>query len=169
MKEVIFDIETTTLDPFDKNARVIAIGVKYKTTEQVITGLNEEALLRRFWDLPFFEGYFKLIGFNCLSFDLPYLITRSLKYKTKVPFLRGNIIDLRLILSFGNKYQKGKLTDYTKLLLGKKGEKLDGIDGSMMLNLWKKQELERIANYCMKDVMLTAEVYFALKDMGVLD
>jgi len=169
MKEIIFDIETTTLEPFEDYARVIAIGVKCGNIKRVITGLSEESLLRKFWDLSFFEGYFKLIGFNCFSFDLPYLLARSLKYKIKIPQLRGNVIDIRLILSFGNKYKKGKLTDYAKLILGKKGEKLDGINGSFILELWKKKDIETIEKYCMKDVSLTYEVYFALKEMGVLN
>ena len=44
----------------------------------------------------------------------------------------------------------------------------DDIDGSRVGQVyWEEQDLERIANYCMKDVLTTAKVFLRLK--GIAD
>lgn len=80
MKEIIIDIETLTLDPLDQNAKVVAIGVQCGNYIEVLMSTSEKDLLSKFWNLPFFEGYFRIIGFNIFNFDLPYLLIRSFKY-----------------------------------------------------------------------------------------
>jgi DNA polymerase elongation subunit (family B) len=168
MKEIIFDIETTTLEPFSKDSRVVAIGVKCGNYNEVLMSTQEKQLLEKFWDLPFFKDYFKLIGFNSFVFDIPYLIVRSFKYGIRIPDIKGKTIDLRFVLSYGNKWAKGKLEDYSKLILGDRGCKLKDCDGSKVKELWEQGECDKLKKYCNQDVFLTERIYERLKVMGVL-
>jgi len=166
MKEIIIDIETLTLDPLDEKACVVAIGVQCGTYNEVLMSVSEKDLLNKFWNLPFFEGYFRVIGFNIFNFDLPYLLIRSFKWGVKMPDIRGKTIDLRFVLSYGNKYKNGKLEDYSTLFLGEKGKKTS--NGGNVGELWKKQKFQKLKEYCKHDILLTYLIYERLKGMGVL-
>jgi DNA polymerase elongation subunit (family B) len=167
-KEIIFDIETTTLDPLEEDARVICIGVRCNIDNRkfitVLAEDSEKRLLENFWSLPVFEGYFRLIGFNSFNFDIPYLLIRSFKHGIKMPDIRGKSIDLRFVLSYGNKFSKGRLDDYAKLFL--KEKKIN--NGNNVLDLWKEGKIDEITTYCGHDVFLTCKIYERLKRMGVV-
>jgi hypothetical protein len=46
----------------------------------------------------------------------------------------------------------------------------DDIDGSMVADVyWKQHDLQRIATYCQKDVMTTAQVYLRLNGESLID
>jgi len=165
-KDVIFDIETLTLSPLEEGARVVAIGFKRGDYSEVLVSTSEKTLLQKFWNLPFFSGYYRLVGFNSFGFDLPYLLIRSFKYGIKVPDFKGKSIDLRFVLSYGNKFQEGKLEDYSKLLLGKEGKKLG--NGENVEKLWNNKKFGELKGYCMRDIFLTYKIYERLRHMGVL-
>jgi len=167
LKEVIIDIETTGLNPLDKDARVVCIGIKCADYEEVLMSNREEALLTKFWGLPFFEGYFRVLGFNCIEFDLYYLLVRTFKYGIRIPDIKGKVIDLRLVLSYGNRFKNGKLEDYTTLFLGEKGKKKD-YSGADVKTLWESGKYEELKQYCLYDVLLTYKIYERLKQMEVL-
>ena len=166
-KDVIIDIETLTLDPLDPNARVVAIGVKCDDFDEVLVSNKEDELLERFWRLSFFDGSFRIIGFNVFNFDLPYLLIRTFKYGIRMPDIKGKTIDLRFVLSFGNKYKNGKLEDYSTLFMGKYGKK-NG-EGSDVETLWKEGKYEELKTYCKNDVRLTFKIFERLVKMEVLD
>lgn len=168
--DIIFDIETTSLDPLEEDARVIAIGYTYTKdgteVKEVITSGHEEIILKRFWNIEAFKEPFRLIGFNSFNFDIPYLLVRSFKYGMKVPDLRGRGIDLRFVLTYGNKFKNGKLDDYTKLAMGERYKKIN--NGNNVLELWKNKEIETIKEYCSHDVFLTSKIHQRLISMGIL-
>ena len=166
-KDVIFDIETLTLDPLEEGARVVAIGVKCDNFQKVLTANKEKDLLLNFWNLSFFKGSFRLVGFNSFTFDLPYLLVRSFKYGIKVPDIRGKSVDLRFVLSYGNKFQNGKLNQYASLFLSKESQKLS--NGDNVKELWEKNKLEFIELYCGRDVYITFKIFERLKEMEVLN
>ena len=166
MKEIIIDIETLSLDPLDEKACVVAIGVQCGNYNEVLMSVSEKDLLIKFWNLPFFEGYFRVIGFNIFNFDLPYLLIRSFKHGVEMPDIRGKTIDLRFVLSYGNKYKNGKLEDYSTLFLGEKGKKTS--NGSNVEGLWNSQKFQELKDYCRHDIFLTNKIYERLKQMGVL-
>jgi len=168
MKEIILDIETSSLEPFEDGARVYCIGVRCGEFNEVLMHTSERKLLEMFWGLPFFEGYFRLITFNGFFFDLPYLIVRSFRYGIKIPDIKGRSIDLRFVLSYGNKFKKGKLIDYSKLILGKEGNKLKDCDGSKVKDLWDGGKHKKLREYCQQDVFLTHKVHERLKKMEIL-
>ncbi|HLG23747.1 MAG TPA: hypothetical protein VI564_02340 [Candidatus Nanoarchaeia archaeon] len=166
MKEIIIDIESLTLNPVEDEAQVVAISVKCGEFEEVLMGANEKALLTKFWGLPFFEGHFRVIGFCIAEFDLYYLLVRSFKHGVRVPDLKGRILDLRLVLNFGNKFKKGKLEDFAKLILGEKGMK-NG-NGADVKSLWMAGEIDKLRTYCERDLYLTFKIFERLKQMGVV-
>lgn len=165
MNEIIFDIETLTLDPLEEGARVVSIGVKCGNYNKVLLDVDERELLSKFWDLPFFKSNFRLVGFNIIQFDLPYILTRSFKYGLKVPDFRGKVIDLRFKLSCGLKFKKGKLEDYSSLFMGEEGKKTN--NGCNVAELWANQEYHKLQEYCKHDVYLTDKIHSRLKFMGL--
>src|SRR3989344_2279303 len=166
-KDIIFDIETTTLDPLEEKAKVIAIGIQYEDNPiAVLMEETEKELLQKFWGLKCFEGWFRLIGFNSFTFDLPYLLVRSFKYGIRIPDIRGKSLDLRFILSYGNKFKKGKLDDFACLFLGQKFKKID--DGSNVETLYNTGKWDELKTYCGNDVFLTLKIYERLKNMSVI-
>jgi len=166
-QDVIFDIETLTLDPLEEGARVVAIGVKCDGFQKVLTADKEKDLLLKFWSLPFFKESFRLIGFNSFTFDLPYLLIRSFKYGIKVPDIRGKSVDLRFVLSYGNKFQNGKLNQYASLFLNKESQKLS--NGDNIKELYEQNKIEFIELYCGRDVYITFKIFERLQNMGVID
>ena len=166
-KDIIFDIETATLDPLDEKAKVICIGLKCRDGEiAVLTEETEKELLQKFWGLKYFEGWFRLIGFNSSQFDIPYLLVRSFKYGIKIPDIKGKSVDLRFVLSYGNKFKSGKLDDYSSLFLGNKFKKIN--DGATVTELYEKGKWDELTTYCGNDVFLTYKIYERLKQMGIL-
>jgi len=168
MKEIIFDIETSSLEPFEDGARVYCIGVRCGEFNEVLMHNSERKLLKMFWGLPFFEGHFRLVGFCSFSFDLPYLLCRSFRHDIKIPDIKGKSIDLKYVLSYGNKFKKGRLIDYSKLILGKEGNKLKDCDGSGVKDLWNNGKHKKLREYCQQDVFLTHKVHERLKKMEIL-
>ena len=167
MKEILIDLETLSLDPLDEKARIVAIGIQCGNYVEVLMSPNEKDLLKKFWNLPIFEGYFRIIGFNIFNFDLPYLLIRSFKYGIRMPDIKGKTIDLRFVLSYGNKYKNGRLDDYTQLFMGEKGKKIS--NGSNVEELWKAQKFQELKEYCRYDIFLTNKIYERLKQMEVLN
>lgn len=168
MKDIIVDLETLDLNPVNSDSRIVAIGVRCGKYENVLMHRNERILLKKFFALPFFQERFRLIGFNSFSFDFPYLIIRSFKYGLKIPDIRGKTIDLRYVLSYGNKMQKGKLIDYGQLILGELGNKYQDLNGDAIYGLWKSGRHDLIKEYCLQDTRITYTIYERLKYMGIL-
>jgi len=165
-RDIIFDIETTTLHPLEEEARVICIGIRHGDFLVILMEETEEKLLKKFWNLDVFDGYFRLIGFNCSSFDIPYLLIRSFKYGIKIPDIRQKVIDLRLVLNYGNKYAKGKLDDFSRLILGDEFKKINS--GDCVAELYNNKQFEELKQYCSTDIFLTYKIYEQLKKMKVL-
>lgn len=165
MEDMCFDIETTGLDPF--SSRITAIGVSNGFGTDAMVDKDEKYILEKFW-----EGvrrkypYIRLVGFNCQGFDMPFLIIRSLKHNIKVFDLKGRIIDLREVLSNGNRYQKGKLDDYAKLIGIE--QKYNGYSGFEAIRLWNENKLDELKEYVLTDVRITHKLYERMKETGIV-
>ena len=166
---ITFDIETTGLDPLKD--RIICIASNLNGKEEVILDKDEKSILDKFWglvrEMKTKDATFKLIGFNCWSFDVPFLIVRSFKYGVKVIDTSGKVIDLRYLLAYGNKYQNGTLSDYAKLI-GLE-PKYNGYNGSDMKRLFEENRFDEIEKYAISDIKITFDIYKRALDIGLID
>lgn len=164
-QDFVFDIETTGLDPIEH--RVIAIGFKSGLSEEfVMTSEDEKHLLTEFWELIRAIKPQRFIGFNNWSFDMPFLIIRSFYHDVAINYpLYGKIVDLRLVLWFGQKYNKGKLQDFAKMV----GlSKTNGLSGEEAPKLWSAGKVKELISYTAQDVKVTGEIYQRAKKLGIL-
>lgn len=165
MENVIFDIETDGLNPITN--RITAIGVKNGFGEDALIDKDEKYILEEFWAMVRRKyPYLKLVGFNCLSFDIPFILIRSFKHGVKTLDIRGKVIDLRLILSHGNKYQQGKLGEYAEMI-GLK-TKYNGYNGGDAIKLWETNNLIELREYVLNDVQITFGIHQRIKEVGLL-
>lgn len=141
---------------------------------------EEEKLLRDFTALLeeyFFQPQHLLCAHNGKEFDFPYIARRMLIHNMRLPS--------KLNL-FGKKpwevphldtlelWKFGDFKHYTSLkllthVLGIPSPK-DDIDGSMVRDVYyEKGELDRIVNYCEKDVVAIAQILLKLRQEVLLD
>lgn len=115
-------------------------------------------------------------GHNIKEFDIPYISRRMLINQLPLPsFLQlngkkpweTNLVDTMQLWKFGD------YKNYTSLhllanCLGIETPK-DGIDGSMVKDIYyKEQNLERIINYCQKDVVAVAQIFLRFQQLPLL-
>ncbi len=124
---------------------------------------GEKDILKKFWEL--IKAYDQVITFNGRGFDIPFLMIRSAVNKIRPSknlmgyrFDHKNHCDLLEQLTFYGAIRKFNLDFYAKSF-GIKSSKDEGIDGSMVQDLYKKGKYIEIARYCFRDVMTTAELY----------
>jgi predicted PolB exonuclease-like 3'-5' exonuclease len=102
--------------------RVVAIGYQFADTDAptVLTAPDEAqevAALTQFWTAV---GDRHLVGFNCLAFDLPVLLRRSLYLDVPAPrlqvdrFKHPSVTDVMQLLSFNGTLRLRGLSFYTK-------------------------------------------------------
>ncbi|GIV20063.1 MAG: hypothetical protein KatS3mg023_1814 [Armatimonadota bacterium] len=90
VKCAVIDIETSGLDPYAEDARILAIGWKDTVREHVWSGENEYEILRRFLLALKREQPDIVAGHNIMEFDLPYIIARCRAYGLHAPFRIAN-------------------------------------------------------------------------------
>jgi len=129
-----------------------------------VTGKTPEYwLLEAVWDE--LAKYDTIVTFNGNSFDIPLLAKRSWLHgvrPTKIISCRkyttnSNHIDVRAVLGNWDTYARGKLDLYGALKFGER--KQDGIDGSMVQDMWDAGEYSKIHAYCEQDCLLTWKTY----------
>jgi len=133
VRDIVFDIETTGLEPFKD--RILCISIMDTQTLEIksFVGEDEKKLLEDFFKEV--KDVTKFIGYNSQSFDAPFILQRCLFYGiplTKTFLHINSQIDLRknslgFFLSF-NKYQKGKLSQWAE----KFGIPVETNNGSVM-------------------------------------
>ena len=162
--ELCFDIETTGLDPL--NDRITAIGISNGSVVSAIVDKDEKRMLEEFWMSVGRGQYVRLIGFNCWSFDIPFIVIRSLKHGVKVIDINGKVIDLRYLLSNGNKFQQAKLDQYAKLIGIE--PKYHGYNGLDAIRLWNENKLDELKEYVSADAKMTYLLYKRVKEINLV-
>jgi len=164
---------------------VIGIGLFYKNEignlnfrVKSFSGINEKELLEAFIGLvhKFPSDKLYLCAHNGKEFDFPYLCRRMLVNGLKIP----NALNLRgkkpwEVKHFDTlEYWKfGDRKNYTSLellaaLFDIPGSK-DEMDGSMVSEVfYKEKNIEKIAAYCCRDVVVTAQLFLKLHQMPLL-
>mgnify|MGYP000153289204 CR=1 FL=1 len=124
---------------------------------------DEKELLEKFWD--FIKTYNQVITFNGRGFDIPYLMMRSAvqgvrpsKNLLGYRFESQNHCDLLDQLTFYGATRKYNLDFYAKSF-GIKSSKEEGVDGTMVGELYRQGKYLDIARYCARDLITTKEVF----------
>ena len=81
MPELLFDIETSGLDPFAD--RIIALGYKIERTNKVLDGDEREILTAFAMSLKKVD---LVVGYNIQEFDIPFIKVRCVKYGLGIEF-----------------------------------------------------------------------------------
>ena len=183
MPEVTLDIETVRdekvehlipedSDPekitFDSNFNKIACIAVYNGSKGKALGLqdfdnDESALLETFWNGAL--KFQKIITFNGLGFDIPFIYKRSLLNRVKptiwisqVRYYVKNHLDIYAVMNNWNTWgARGGLDLYSNLLLNKPGK--DGICGADVQKYWDEGKYEEVCDYCIRDCRILWEIY----------
>ena len=128
----------------------------------------EKEILENFWqDIKYFD---LLISYNGRGFDAPFIIFRSIFYNIKptrnlMPnrYYKNEHLDLMDQLTFYGAFRKFSLEvlcEFFKI----KNPKDEGVSGLAITELFNKKEYKKIAEYCMRDVIATKELYERIKE-----
>lgn len=148
--------------------------VKYKTF------LDESAMLTHFWQGLEDSRYSAFVTFNGRNFDCPFLMLRSavLGVRPSVNMMAGTRwsfrvsgkrseaehIDLADKLVFGAGFDRNGATrkfnlDFYTKSFGIRSPKAEGVTGYEVPEYFAEGKIREIAEYCMRDVVATAELY----------
>jgi DNA polymerase elongation subunit (family B) len=189
--------ELSTADLYDEKAgifsefgKIVCISVGYfsewrdnqrEFRTKSFFGDDEKILLEEFSDL--LHNYFCnadsdfICGHNIREFDIPYIGRRMMVNKVKIPPLINipgkKPWEVKYLLDTMELWKFGDYKAYTSLALLAKlfgvPTPKDDIDGSMVNAVyWEGGQLERIADYCEKDVIATASVFLAMRGDEIL-
>lgn len=137
--------------------------------------LEEARTLRSFWKLTsvFNPRRDLLIGFNALDFDLDFLCTRSVINKVKpsfnVCFARYHASPVYDVMWEFTHWRRRISLDEVAKVLRLKSSKQDGVNGSRVYDLFLEGCHQEIADYCLKDVELTRDIYRRLNFIDELE
>lgn len=167
--------------------KIICIGVGSLRSEGDGHGLratsfhgdDEHDVLQRFVDLldkHFNSDEHWLCGHNGKEFDFPYIARRCVVHGIKLPKLLNiaglkpwevGHLDTMNLWSFGDRKAYTSLALLTHIL-GIPTPK-DDISGADVARVYyEDKDLERIATYCKKDVVATAQLYLRLTGKGLV-
>jgi 3'-5' exonuclease len=164
---------------------VIAVG-KYTENENDEIGLrtkcysnhDEKNLLVDFKSmLEKLDPSTKLCAHNGKEFDFPYMSRRMLVNEMPLPQLLDYAgkkpweiphLDTMELWKFGD-YKHYTSLDLLAAIFNIPSSK-SGIDGSMVNSVYyKEKDLIKIAEYCVRDVVVIAQLYLKMKGMGLME
>jgi 3'-5' exonuclease len=129
---------------------------------------TEQQILEHFWET--IRKYSQFITFNGRGFDCPFLMLRSTLLGIKptrnlVPYRysANESCDLMDQLTFYGAFRKFSLDFYCKGF-GIKSPKSEGVTGLDVAPLFAEGKFRDIAEYCLRDVRATVELYQRWRD-----
>ena len=160
------EVRKQLLNPID--SRAVAMGIRRNGSDTIFSGQDEKKLLEGFWAewRKVREGGAFIVGFNLLSFDIPFIVTRSFIHQVKIsPFNLKSVIDLRDRLSaYRAGHTRGTLKEFAALM----GMKDFGMDGSKVAELCKAGDIQKIIEYLKNDLLITDEIFKRVRDLNIL-
>ncbi len=165
---------------------VIVVGYLGKKRDQdspglhiaALSGHNEKALLERFVALlGRFPDSLHFCGHNIKEFDLPYLCRRMVVHGVSLPpplDIQGKkpweILheDTMEMWKFGDRKSYTSL-DLLAHTLSLPSSKSDMSGDQVGHYYYQKKDLDAIARYCVKDVVVTAQVYRRMRLLPLID
>jgi len=159
MRTVVFDIETAnwmsdtgTNDPADLS--IALVGIHDSETNNYQSFLEHE--LPQLWKI--LEGTDVLVGYNSDHFDIPLL---NKYYPGNLTHIKSLDIMKEVYGALGRRLKLDAIAEGT---LGKK--KI--ADGIQSLRWWKAGEIDKVREYCLKDVELTKDIFdYALQNNSI--
>ena len=149
MRTIVFDIETAnwlsdtgTNDPADLT--IALVGIHDSETDAYESFLEHEFPL--LWKI--LEHADVLVGYNSDHFDIPLL---NKYYPGDLSRIRSLDLMKEIYNSLGRRLKLDTIAE------GTLGEKKSA-DGIQSLRWWKAGEIEKVREYCLKDVALTKKV-----------
>lgn len=189
--------EDTPKDAFEEKAgiyaefgKIVVIGVGFFTTQKKSDGEeeqiyrvkslasdNEKELLEEFISVvEKFGKNLQFIAHNGKEFDFPYICRRMLINGLDIPYtldISGkkpwevNHIDTMHMWKFGD-YKSFTSLSLLAAVFGLETSK-DDIDGSEVNGVYyKEKDLNRIAVYCTKDVILTGQLFLRMQNLPII-
>lgn len=141
---------------------------EYEKDDVIYKMGSEKEILEWFWkDVQHFD---QVITFNGRGFDVPYILFRSMVHEIKptinlMPNRYGDYrtgfnfhLDLLDQLSYFGATRKFNLHMYSQAL-GIASPKEGGVSGLEVPRIFKEDKYELIADYCLRDVYATAELF----------
>lgn len=131
--------------------------------------MDESRTLKSFWKLVagFREGQDLFIGHNMLDFDLPFLYKRScihgIRPSVNLSFRRYYSYPVFDTMWEWTKWRHRISLHELTQALGISSPKESGVDGLGIYELYQQGRHEEIAEYCMRDVKCTREVFYRLQ------
>lgn len=168
IKYLIVDIETTSLDP-SENGRVTCISTLNISNNEIksFADIDEFKILKEFWDYVKLLDSPTIVSFNGSSFDIPYLIHRSIVRRQ--PIYRYKQLDLRQVVnSFFLSYDKkvkGNLAYWANVL----GIEQKTPPGSQMIALFMENKLDEIKCHCEEDILITKALFDRCCEVGLIN
>jgi hypothetical protein len=154
----------------EQEGRVVCRGVLGRERESLRFHLDERRTLRGFWNqLRGFDRRRDLVvGHNVYEFDLPFLYKRSVVQRVR-PSVRLSFARYRSRPVFDTMKEWELWAWRPAVKLGELAEvlrlgmtKTEGMDGGCVYDRFREGRHEEIADYCLRDVELTREIYYRL-------
>jgi 3'-5' exonuclease len=132
--------------------------------------MSRQDPFRAFWKLlrDFDQRRELIVTHNGISFDLPFLYKRSIIHRIRptveLCFARYRSQPLFDTMCEWNKWDLRKFIslDELALILGLESSKGNGIDGAHVYDRFCEGCHQEIADYCLRDVKLTREIYYRM-------
>lgn len=156
---------------------IVCIGLGYETNGSFKTKAlvgPEEQILTEFWEiLDKFNGTF--VSYNGIDFDVPFTLSRSMKHGISITnksfmdtrrYQRRPHFDIKQILSDWDRYRSVTLhlaCDH----LGVPSPK-DGLKAKDVWKAFAEGRIDDIAEYCLKDIVATYQVYTIVKNYTIM-
>lgn len=171
MTYIVLDCETTSLSGDDNGMVTCIVTINTETEEQKVfqvrEDLNEKKMLTEFWEYIKTIKCPNLTTFNGSSFDLPYIIHRSIVREVYIP--KFNQTDLRLVVnSFFLSYEKkttGKLSYWAAVL----GIPINTANGSEMVRLFLDKKYDEIRAHNIEDTEITFALFKRCVKVGLIN
>lgn len=129
---------------------------------------DERAILEGFWEIVRGRRDWRVVTYNGLAFDVPYLLRRSIYLGVTPttdlplrPFALDAHFDIMRVLANWERADAVRLDIVAELLGLQKSP--PGMEGSQVFRLWKAGRVEEIEAYCLGDVRLAYEVFLRIE------
>jgi DNA polymerase elongation subunit (family B) len=154
----------------EQDGEVVCRGVLGRERETLKFHLDEARTLRGFWNQlrGFDERWDLIVGHNVYEFDLPFLYKRSVILRVQ-PSVRLSFARYRSRPIFDTMrewelwaWRPGIKLDELAEVLRLGMTKTEGMDGGRVYKTFREGRHQEIADYCIRDVELTREIYYRL-------